>query len=329
MLMLCYKNRAEFKLNALDQGVNGLKMTRILADHEIRKLITTGIISDGDEESIKSNSYILRLGSEGEFINVEKEFSLGKGKLGIKVAPGHSVGLIAHENIDFRSKKVEKVFPGCALHAFISPTTDLSREGIVAPTTQVDAGFKGTLNWTINNTGSKERAFEHLERIFRITFFLLEENEVPEKYYTGDYHGKHGYTASQRSGPSNGIRTEQWEDCHKENDPESLLAALMKSGYPWNLFGDKLAEMSQQYKSMLTESSFDERYDSMVKDMQLKWVVTLIFGVVGLASFVGVLYTIPPVIPFITNNLLGVSIFGLTASLTIFALSRTNRRASK
>src|SRR5216683_3252909 len=123
-------------------------MATILNDSELQRLIGTVII-DGDPASIRPNSYVLRLGGEGEFINAGKAFTLGKSKKGIRVSPGHSVALTALETIDFGPSTVSKIYPGCALHALISPTTDLSREGIVAPTTQVDAGYSGTLNWTI------------------------------------------------------------------------------------------------------------------------------------------------------------------------------------
>src|SRR5262245_6278093 len=113
-------------------------MAIILNDAELKRLIGT-VIVDGDSASIRPNSYTLRLGSEGEFLNAGKTFSLGKPKKGIRIPPGHSVALTAFETIDFRPSTVEKIYPGCALHALISPTTDLSREGIVAPTTQVDA----------------------------------------------------------------------------------------------------------------------------------------------------------------------------------------------
>ncbi|SRR6266496_1962145 len=125
-------------------------MATILNDVELRKLIGT-VIRDGDPDSIRPNSYILRLGGEGEFLNAGKTFALGKSKKGIRISPGHSVAVTAFETIDFSSATVDKIYPGCALHALISPTTDLSREGIVAPTTQVDAGYNGTPIWTNAN----------------------------------------------------------------------------------------------------------------------------------------------------------------------------------
>src|SRR5882724_7630805 len=141
-------------------------MATILNDAELKKLIGTVIIN-GDPTSVRPNSYVLRLGAEGEFLNASKEFTLGKAKKGIRVSPGHAVAVTALETIDFRSATIEKIYPGCGLHGFISPTTDLSREGIIAPTTQVDAGYNGTLNWTITNSSNEERRFLFGERLYR------------------------------------------------------------------------------------------------------------------------------------------------------------------
>src|SRR6266542_2085425 len=157
-------------------------MATILNDTELKKLIGTVII-DGDITSIRPNSYVLRLGNEGEFLNAGKTFELGKSKKGIRISPGHSVAVTALETIDFRPATVQKLYPGCALHAFISPTTDLSREGIVAPTTQIDAGYNGTLNWTITNSSNEERRFLYGERLYRLTILKLEAGEVPVKPY--------------------------------------------------------------------------------------------------------------------------------------------------
>ena len=57
-------------------------MATILNDTELKKLIGN-IIIDGDPTSIRPNSYILRLGNEGEFLNAGKVFTLGKSKKGI------------------------------------------------------------------------------------------------------------------------------------------------------------------------------------------------------------------------------------------------------
>src|SRR5258706_4948419 len=153
-------------------------MPIILNDSELLKLLGT-VIVDGDPSNIRPNAYVLRLGSSGEFLNTGKEFSIGADKKGLQIQPGHSVGVTAFETLDFRRETVHKFYPNHDLHAIVSPTTDLSREGIVAPTTQVDAGFYGTLNWTFTNTSSEQRRFVYKERIYRVTILRLEEGERP------------------------------------------------------------------------------------------------------------------------------------------------------
>lgn len=51
-------------------------MAKVLNDVELKRLFGT-VIVDGNESSIRPNSYILRLGAQGEFLNTCKEFELG------------------------------------------------------------------------------------------------------------------------------------------------------------------------------------------------------------------------------------------------------------
>jgi deoxycytidine triphosphate deaminase len=126
-------------------------MPKILSDTEIRNLLGT-VIVNGDPSNIRPNAYVLRLGAKGEFLNTGKEFDLSKDKKGLQIQPGHSVAVTAYETLDFRRETVHKIYPGNDLHAFVSPTTDLSREGIVAQTTAVDLGFFGPLYCRFANT---------------------------------------------------------------------------------------------------------------------------------------------------------------------------------
>ena len=91
-------------------------MANLLNDHEIKKILGS-IIGDGDENSVRPNSYVLRLGNAGEFLTTGKEFRLGSGsndKQGIKVAPGQSVAVTALETIDFTRDTVQRHFPAAA-----------------------------------------------------------------------------------------------------------------------------------------------------------------------------------------------------------------------
>ncbi|HET7624295.1 MAG TPA: hypothetical protein VFM25_03445 [Verrucomicrobiae bacterium] len=235
-------------------------MATILNDNELKKLFGSVII-DGDQASVRPNSYVLRLGNEGEFLNASKEFTLGKNKKGIRILPGHSVAITSLETIDFRPSTVQKIYPDCALHAILSPSTDLSREGIVAPTTQIDAGYHGTLNWTITNTSNQERRFLQRERIYRITIMKLEKDEVPLKCYDGSYQDQTGYVRSRRTGAPVGMRDNEWEDAVAEGGPEALLDNLIKSGYPWHALAQKLKNIDQQFK--IVSNEYGEIHDSL------------------------------------------------------------------
>lgn len=235
-------------------------MATILSDNEIIKLLGK-VIVDGDVSFVKPNSYILRLGSCGEFLNANKEFELGDKKKGIIIPPGHSVALTAFETIDFRRETISKIFPENDLHAIISPTTDLSREGLVAPSTHVDSGYYGTLNWTITNTSNTERRFLYKEKIFRMVIFKLEKDERPNKQYEGDYQGEKGYIRSQRKGAPVGMKESEWVDALSEGGPEELLNNLVKSGYPWHVLGQKLKEIDSQLKMVSEE--YGDIHDSL------------------------------------------------------------------
>ena len=224
-------------------------MAEMLSDIELKEIVGR-IIVDGDPASIRPNSYVLRLGADGEFLNSEKVFKLGERKKGIRVSPGHSVGITSRESINFSSDVVNEYFPDHDLHGFISPTTDLAREGIVAPTTQVDAGYRGTLNWTIVNTSSQERRFVYEERCFRLTIFKLARGERPDRTYRGDYQGRSGYVRSQRRGAPVGMREHEWEDSTLAGGPEEMLQGLINSGYPWSILGERLKTLDDQFKTV-------------------------------------------------------------------------------
>ena len=49
-------------------------MAQLLSDQEIRSVLGT-IIKDGDPSSVRPNSYVLRLGSAGEYLTTGKEFA--------------------------------------------------------------------------------------------------------------------------------------------------------------------------------------------------------------------------------------------------------------
>jgi len=241
-------------------------LAELLNDKELRSLIGT-VIQDGDPSCLRPNSYVMRLGRTGEFLTTGKPFELDESgpKKGIRVSPGYSVGIVSYETLDFRRETVQKVLPGCDLHAQLSPTTDLAREGITAPSTSVDAGFVGPLNWTINNTSSVDRRYLVGEKIYRLTIWKLKEGERPESLYAGDYQGQKGYVHSQRRGPPVGMREAEWEDGLTKGGPEEILETLIKSGYPWHLLGHQFKQVDERLETVTHEYS---RIHDQMSDLQ-------------------------------------------------------------
>ncbi len=231
-------------------------MATILSDTELKKLLGSVIIR-GDESCIRPNAYILRLGSKGEFKNTDKAFTIGdQSKKGIKLASGHAAGLSSYEQLDFRREAVHKIYPNCDLFAYLSPVTDLSREGITTHTTQVDVGFNGILSWTINNTSNEENQFLFKEKLYRLTIFKLDQDEErPEKPYEGDYQGKQDYVRSTRKGAPRGIKGSEWETSYVDGSPEEHLKNLINSGFPWNILGKQLKAIDGELKTVTDEYS--------------------------------------------------------------------------
>ena len=318
-------------------------MALILNDTDLKKLFGT-VIKDAGDGCIRPNSYVLRLGSRGEFLNTGKEFELGKKVKGLRIQPGHSVAITAFEKIDFSRDAVEKIFPGADLHGFLSPTTDLSREGIITSSTQVDAGYTGTLNCTIRNTSNHVAEFIYQEKLFRLTIFRLENGEKPETLYGGEYQAKDGYVRSRRGGAPKGMKESEWIDSSMKGSPEEKLGELIDSGYPWNILGTRLKEVDDQLGTITDEyatigNSIDKLNNQMAKipstivdavnklflDQKdaLAWklatvTLSIIFGVGGVVSF---LAGVPEIWNMIVTHPVGVGVALLVIAISAFIMS--------
>lgn len=316
-------------------------MAMLLSDKELKALLGKVIVG-GDASCVRPNSYILRLGSKGEFLSSNKEFDLGKKKKGIRLQPGHSVAVTSYEELDFSRETVRKIYPDNDLHGMISPTTDISREGIVAPSTQVDAGYRGTPNWTIANTSNEERRFTFKERIFRLNIWRLGPDETPDEIYAGDYQDQIGYVPSRRKGPPVGMKESEWEDSIVQGGPEEMLESLVKSGYPWNILGTRLKVIDEQFATVTEEySAIRDSIDTVKNEMkemrsglrnllleeatslQNRWLLGT--GSV-IAVFVGLALTVmgnETALAFVKQNgvLIGLS-FILAAVVTTYLISR-------
>jgi deoxycytidine triphosphate deaminase/tetrahydromethanopterin S-methyltransferase subunit G len=245
-------------------------MAKLLNDIELKKLIQHNIIIGGNEDCVRPNAYVLRLGAKGEYINIEnnKEFNINNKKKGFKLPPGVSVAIISLEELDFRRDTVHQLYPKCDLFAWMSPITDLSREGIITQTTQIDVGFNGVLNWTFNNTSNKENEFLYKENLYRLSIFKLEDGEeVPERPYEGTYQNQKEIVRSKRKGAPRGMKESEWETPFDMNSPEKHLEFLASSGYPWNILSKQFKALDGEFKTITDEYS---RIDNSITKLNHK-----------------------------------------------------------
>jgi deoxycytidine triphosphate deaminase len=158
-------------------------MPKILPDREIGKLLGT-VILGGAAECVRTTSYEVRLGSRAKFDSTGEELEIKPGFF-LEIQPGELVIVASLEKLDF-SRDTLKALNRLGLVGFITPTTTMMREGFLFASTKVDPGFCGTLNWGIRNSSIKAVQLEHGERLFKLTLFELQPDEVPDKVYGED-----------------------------------------------------------------------------------------------------------------------------------------------
>lgn len=227
-------------------------MAKILADKEIRKLIGS-VLVNADESKINPNGVELRLGKHVLFHSTGEEKELGPG-LFLKVSPGETVSIASMEQIDFKTPKVQEIFPGCMLMGLITPTTTMMREGISQVTTKIDAGFRGPLNWGLRNGSTKDLIVQFGESLFKLTLFLLEGDEAPEIPY-GDrpadhYQDAQGIVRSARKLPADIPKSKVISSSLEKLDPK---LQLREAGYPFNHIGTELTELHGKFELVSTD----------------------------------------------------------------------------
>jgi len=172
-------------------------MAKVLADHDIRRLLGT-VILNADEQRINPNGIEIRLGKSVLFQSTDEEKELGPGNY-LKVLPGESVTISSFEDFVFTRDAIEKVFPKCDLMALITPTTTMMREGIVQCATKVDSGWDGTLDWGLRNSSIRDFILGYGEPIFKLTIFLLEGAERPDIPYGERQNDRYQHTEGRSS----------------------------------------------------------------------------------------------------------------------------------
>ena len=217
-------------------------MARILADKDIQKLLGA-VIEGADPQRINPNGIEIRLGKHVLFQSTDEERELGP-DMYLKVTPGESVTISSYEKFDFTNEAIHRVFPGCNLMAFITPTTTMMREGIMQSSTKIDSGWSGKLNWGLRNSSIRDLILGYGEPIFKLTFFLLEGDEVPNILY-GDrpndrYQNTDGIARSSRKVPVSIPAKKLVSSSIDKIDPQKQLR---EAGYPFSHIGQELTEL--------------------------------------------------------------------------------------
>jgi len=219
----------------------------ILADREIGKLVGSVLIG-ADKSRINPNGIELRLGQHVQFHSTGEEKELGPG-LFLKVSPGETVSISSIEQINFTAPVVQAILPNAMLMGFITPTTTMMREGISQVTTKIDAGFRGVLNWGLRNGSTKDLILQYGEPIFKLTLFVLENDEVPESPYgerAADYYqNTEGIKRSARRLPADIPKAKIVSSSFDQLDPKKLLR---EAGYPFDHIGTELTALQGKFE---------------------------------------------------------------------------------
>jgi deoxycytidine triphosphate deaminase len=222
-------------------------MARILADKDIRRLLGT-VILNADEKRVNPNGIEIRLGKHVLFQSTDEEKELSPDMF-LKVLPGETVTISSFERFDFTRETVDKTFPDCNIMALITPTTTMMREGIMQSSTKVDSGWSGTLNWGLRNSSIRDFILGYGEPIFKLTFFLLEGDEIPEVLY-GDrpddrYQNTDGIMRSTRKIPVNISARRIVSSTSEKLDPKKQLR---EAGYPFSHISQELTDLHGKFE---------------------------------------------------------------------------------
>ena len=222
-------------------------MAKILPDKEIKKLMGS-ILIGAEESQLNPNGVELRLGTRVKFHSTGEQKTINSGKF-LKVAPGESVTITSLEEIDFSRTQVQEVFPGQALMGLITPTTTMMREGITMAATKIDSGFKGTLNWGLRNSSTKDLVLKSNEPIFKLTIFRLDQDETPETEYgeriNDAYQDSDGIVVSKRNLPVDIPKNMLVGSSIEKMDPK---VRLQEAGYPFDHIGTELTILHGRFE---------------------------------------------------------------------------------
>lgn len=266
-------------------------MARILSDREVKSLLGSVIVG-AEEKQLNPNGIELCLGQKIKFISTSEIKEIPVGYF-VKVGPGESALIASLERLDFSRETVQKHFPNAMLMAIITPTTTMIREGIMQAATKVDAGFVGNLNWGFRNSSSKDFILQHGEPLFKLTFFLLEDEEVPEVSYgekpNHKYQNTEGILPSARRLPVDIPNQKVVSSSFEKLDPKKQLR---EAGHPFSFIGTELTKLDGKFEVVSTgvqalKDKIDETKESLLDRVdsifqkKFIWAVALFGGVIS------------------------------------------------
>lgn len=259
-------------------------MARILPDRDILALLGK-VILEGVPECVGPSSYEVRLGNLAKFNSTGEEVEIRPGCF-LEIEPGELVTVASLEKLDFSRAALDTVGkPGVV--GFITPTTTMMREGFLFASTKVDTGFCGTLNWGIRNSSIKSVQLAFGERIFKLTLFELQANEVPDKVYGENkdkdrYQGSEGIVTSARMIPVQIADHKLVRRTEKKIDPKKQL---QEAGPPFNYIGTELRILQGNFEVVskdvaLVKEGFDELQRNIEKkiDTETSAISTTLAG---------------------------------------------------
>ena len=159
--------------------------------------------------------------------------------------------------------------------------------------TKVDAGFEGNLNWGFRNSSFRDFRMQAGEPLFKLTFFLLEGNEVPEVNY-GDktehkYQHTEGVLSSARRLPVDIPESKIVSSSFEKLDAKKQLR---EAGHPFNYIGSELMQLQGKFEMVSTgvqalTGKIDETKESLLDKVEsifqrkFLWSVTLFTGIIS------------------------------------------------
>jgi deoxycytidine triphosphate deaminase len=238
-------------------------MARILPDKEIRPLLERVIIG-ASPDCVRHNSYELRLGGEVKFDSTGEQEEIPEGYF-LEIQPGDFVTISSWEKLDFRRETFAALGKKTNLMGLITPTTTMMREGFLFTTTKVDPGFRGDLNWGIRNSSVKAVRLKRGERLFKLTLYELQEDEVPERLYgeqeRDSYQNAEGITPSARMIPADIPESRIVRRSERKIDPTK---ELLEAGHPFSHIGTELISLHGKFEIvskdvLLLREQFEQR----------------------------------------------------------------------